>query len=68
MSLVEYRLMIPLFSIDGFCPIPNCQKVLDVFREHVVYCKELPGFKYRHDLVCDILCDIFRRAEISVKK
>ncbi|GJU72051.1 mutator type transposase [Tanacetum coccineum] len=41
---------------------------LDSFGEHVVHCKELPGFKYLHDMVRDILFDICRRARISVKK
>jgi len=59
--------MIPLFSIDEVCPV--CHKAyLDTFGEHVVHCKELPGFKYRHDFVRDVLFDIFRRAGISVKK
>ena len=59
--------MIPLFPIDEVCPV--CRKVcLDTFGEHAVHCKELPDFKYRHDFVRDVLFDIFRRAEISVKK
>ena len=73
MSLVEYctilryRLMIPLFPIDEVCPV--CRKAcMDIFGDHVVHCKELPGFKYRHDLVRDVLFDIFRQARISVKK
>nr|ABN05744.1 hypothetical protein MtrDRAFT_AC148775g4v2 [Medicago truncatula] len=73
MSLVEYRtilryrLMNPLFPIDEVCPV--CRKAcLDTFGEHVVHCKELPGFKYRHDFVRDVLFDIFRRAGVSVKK
>ncbi|GJZ61788.1 hypothetical protein Tco_0617925 [Tanacetum coccineum] len=41
---------------------------LDSFGEHAVHCKELPGFKYQHDMVRDILFDICRRAGISVKK
>jgi len=40
---------------------------LDVFGEHDVHCKELPGFKHTHDFVKDIIFDIFRRAGISVK-
>jgi len=73
MSLVEYRtilryhLMIPLFPIDVVCPV--CHKsCLDTFGEHVVHCKELPDFKYRHDFVRDVRFDIFRRAGVSVKK
>ncbi|GJY88442.1 hypothetical protein Tco_0503070 [Tanacetum coccineum] len=73
MSLVEYniilkyRLMIPLFSVDAICPV--CRKAcLDSFMEHAVQCKELPSFKYRHDMVRDVLYDICRRVGISAKK
>ena len=46
-----------------------CRKAcLDTFGEHEVHCKELPGFKYRHDMVRDVLFDICRRAGISAKK
>ena len=66
-TILKYRLMIPLFPVDEPCPI--CRKVcLDNFGEHAVHCKELPGFKYRHDLVRDVLCDVLRRAGISAKK
>jgi hypothetical protein len=59
--------MIPLFPKDKVCPI--CRKAcLDTFGEHAVHCMELTGFKYRHDLVRDVLFDNFRRARISVKK
>jgi len=59
--------MIPLFPIGEVCPI--CRKAcLDTFGEHVVHCKELLGFKYRHDFVRDALFDIFRRTGVSVKK
>ncbi|KAL4583664.1 hypothetical protein LXL04_008246 [Taraxacum kok-saghyz] len=62
-----YRLMIPLFPVDEICPV--CRKAfLDTFGEHAVHCKELPGFKYRHDMVRDVLFDICRRAGISAKK
>ncbi|KAM0010653.1 putative exostosin [Helianthus debilis subsp. tardiflorus] len=36
--------------------------------EHAVHCKELSGFKYRHDLVRDVLYDVLKRAGISAKK
>uniref|UniRef100_A0A251UT94 Reverse transcriptase domain-containing protein n=1 Tax=Helianthus annuus TaxID=4232 RepID=A0A251UT94_HELAN len=66
-TILKYRLMIPLFSVDEPCPV--CRKVcLDTFGEHAVHCKELPGFKYRHDLVRDIMFDIIKRAGISAKK
>ncbi|MCI11580.1 auxilin-like protein [Trifolium medium] len=59
--------MIPLFSIDEVCPV--CRKAcLYNFGDHTVHCRELPGFKYRHDFVQDVLFDIFRRTRISVKK
>ncbi|KAK1417278.1 hypothetical protein QVD17_26404 [Tagetes erecta] len=59
--------MISLFPVDEPCPV--CRKVcLDAFGDHAVHCKELPGFKYRHDLVRDVLCDILKRAGISAKK
>nr|GEV89605.1 putative reverse transcriptase domain-containing protein [Tanacetum cinerariifolium] len=38
------------------------------FGEHAVHCKELPGFKYRHDMVRDVFFDICMRVEISAKK
>lgn len=49
--------MIPLFSIDEVFPV--CRKAcLDTFGEHTIHCNELPGFKYRHDFVRDVLLDI----------
>ncbi|GKC28411.1 hypothetical protein Tco_1035705, partial [Tanacetum coccineum] len=63
-TILKYRLMIPLFPVDAICPV--CRKAcLDSFGEHVVHCKELSGFKYRHDMVRDVLFDIFRRVGIS---
>jgi hypothetical protein len=41
---------------------------MDEFEEHAVYCREFSGFKYRHDFVRNVLCDIFQRAGVSVKK
>nr|GEZ62087.1 putative reverse transcriptase domain-containing protein [Tanacetum cinerariifolium] len=32
------------------------------------HCKELPGFKYQHDMVRDVFFDICRRAGISARK
>ncbi|KAI3704356.1 hypothetical protein L1987_74574 [Smallanthus sonchifolius] len=66
-AILKYRLMIPLFPTDEPCPV--CRKAcLDSFGEHAVHCKELPGFKYMHDLVRDVLCDVLKRAGISAKK
>nr|GEX03266.1 putative reverse transcriptase domain-containing protein [Tanacetum cinerariifolium] len=59
--------MISLFRVDAICPV--CRKAcLDSFGEHAVHCKELPKFKYRYDMVRDVLFDICRRAGISAKK
>ncbi|KAK2414882.1 hypothetical protein QL285_037419 [Trifolium repens] len=66
-TIFSYRLMILLFPTDEVCPM--CRKAcLDTFGEHATHCRELPGFRYRHDLVRNVLFDIFRRAGISVKK
>ncbi|GJV88413.1 hypothetical protein Tco_1532351 [Tanacetum coccineum] len=55
-TIIKYRLMIPLFPVDEICPV--CRKVcLNSFREHAVHSKELSGFKYRHDMVRDVLFD-----------
>lgn len=66
-STLKYSLMIPLFPEDEPCPV--CKKAcLDNFGEHALHCKELPGFKYRHDLVRDMLFDVLKRAGIAAKK
>ena len=33
-----------------------------------MHCRELPGFKYRHDMVRDVLFDVLKRAGVSAKK
>ncbi|GKB51930.1 hypothetical protein Tco_0902683 [Tanacetum coccineum] len=49
-TILKYRLMILLFLVDAICPL--CRKAcLPSFREHAINCKELPGFKYRHNMV-----------------
>jgi hypothetical protein len=58
-TILRYRLMIPLFPIDEVCPIYR-KACLDTFGEHVVHCKQLPDFKYKHDFVRDVLFYIFR--------
>ncbi|KAM0004336.1 putative exostosin [Helianthus debilis subsp. tardiflorus] len=66
-TILKYRLMIPMYPEDETCPI--CRKAcMDKYGEHAVHCKELSGFKYRHDWVRDVLGDILRRAGISAKK
>ncbi|PNX56564.1 auxilin-like protein, partial [Trifolium pratense] len=64
-TILIYHLMIPLFPIDEVCLV--CRKAcLDQSGEHA--CRELSGFKYRHDFVKDVFCDIFKRAYASLKK
>nr|GEY23295.1 hypothetical protein [Tanacetum cinerariifolium] len=64
-TILKYRLMIPLFPVDAICPV--CRKAcLDFFGEHAVHCKELPGFKYRHDMVRDVLFDIWKHACVDL--
>nr|GEU88258.1 hypothetical protein [Tanacetum cinerariifolium] len=42
-TILKYRLMISLFSVDAICPL--CRKAcLHSFGEHAVNCKELSGF------------------------
>ncbi|KAJ0934207.1 hypothetical protein HanRHA438_Chr03g0104821 [Helianthus annuus] len=66
-AILKYRLISPLFPVDEICPI--CHKAcLDSFEEHAVQCRELIGFKHRHNLVSYVLFDIFRRAGIPAKK
>jgi hypothetical protein len=60
-------MMIPLFPVDEVCPV--CRKAwLDRFGEHAVHYQELQGFKYMHDLVRNVLFDVFRCAGIFAKK
>ena len=66
-TILRYRLMFPLFPIDEVCPV--CRKAcLDTFGEHVIHCRELLDFKYRHQFIRDVFFDIFRCSRVSVKK
>nr|GEV93931.1 GDP-fucose protein O-fucosyltransferase [Tanacetum cinerariifolium] len=48
--------------------VKDMKACLDSFGEHAVHCKELPRFKYRHDMVRDVFFDICKRDGISAKK
>nr|GEW76883.1 putative exostosin-like protein [Tanacetum cinerariifolium] len=66
-TIIKYRFMILLFSVDAICLV--CRKAcFDSFGKHAVHCKELSGFKYRHNMVKDVFLDICRRVGISGKK
>nr|GEX98707.1 putative reverse transcriptase domain-containing protein [Tanacetum cinerariifolium]GEY05691.1 putative reverse transcriptase domain-containing protein [Tanacetum cinerariifolium]GEY06909.1 putative reverse transcriptase domain-containing protein [Tanacetum cinerariifolium] len=66
-TILKYRLMIPSFLVDEICPI-CCKACFVSFGEHAVNYKELTGFKYQHDMVRNVLFDVYRRAGISAKK
>ncbi|GJW65974.1 hypothetical protein Tco_0117858 [Tanacetum coccineum] len=75
MSPVEYhtceRYAIKLVVVDGWTGQNADIKdgvCLDFFGEHAVHCKELSGFKYRQDLVRDVLFYLCRRVGIFAKK
>ncbi|GJZ36388.1 hypothetical protein Tco_0582579 [Tanacetum coccineum] len=67
-TILKYRLMISLFPVDAICPV--CRKIcLDSFGEYAVHCKELPGFKYRHVMVRDVLFEVMLgRCRRSLRK
>ncbi|KAK2458308.1 hypothetical protein QL285_005484 [Trifolium repens] len=67
-AILRYRLMISLFSKDEVCPVCHKACFLDTFGEHAAHCRELPDFKYRHNLIRDVLFGIFKLVGISVKK
>jgi len=66
-TILRYRLIFPLFPIDEVCHV-FLKAYIDTFREHAFHCKELRGFKYMHDFVRDVLFNVFRWAEVSMKK
>ncbi|GJZ74868.1 zinc finger BED domain-containing protein RICESLEEPER 2 [Tanacetum coccineum] len=58
-------------SIDGLgqhMSLVEYRIILKSFGEHAIHCKELSSFKYRHDMVRDVIFDICRRAGIYTKK
>ncbi|CAK8543438.1 unnamed protein product [Lathyrus sativus] len=66
-NILRYRLIITLFPFDEVCPI-CCKACLNTFGEHTIHCREIPSFKYQHDLVMDDFFDIFQRVGVSVMK
>ena len=43
-AILRYRLMIPLFPIDGVCAVCRKRAWILLGSMHVVHCKELLGF------------------------
>ncbi|GJZ38963.1 hypothetical protein Tco_0585526 [Tanacetum coccineum] len=66
-SLPKTIMPTKLVKPQGFSLRPN-MGMFGFFCGTCSSCKELPGFKYRHDIVRDILFDICRCVGISVKK
>ncbi|GKB22858.1 hypothetical protein Tco_0862259 [Tanacetum coccineum] len=66
-TIIKHHLIILLLPVDAICPISR-KACLDSFGEHAVHCKEITCFKYRHDMVMDILFNICRCVGISIKK
>lgn len=59
--------LIPLFLVDEVCSV--CRKTcLDIFGEHTIHYRKFIGFKCRYNPVGDVMFNIFRWAEVSVKK
>nr|GEZ34979.1 hypothetical protein [Tanacetum cinerariifolium]GEZ37627.1 hypothetical protein [Tanacetum cinerariifolium] len=48
--------------------VKDMEAFLDPFGEHAVHCKELSRFKYRQDMIRDVLFDICGHGGISAKK
>nr|GEY05566.1 putative reverse transcriptase domain-containing protein [Tanacetum cinerariifolium]GEY40717.1 putative reverse transcriptase domain-containing protein [Tanacetum cinerariifolium] len=65
-TILKYRPMIPLFPVDAICLVYR-KACLNSFREHAVHCKELSGFKYRHDMIMNVFY-ICRCVGFSAKK
>lgn len=65
--ILRYRLIIFLFPIDEVCPIFR-KTWQDTFEENTIHYRKLLGFKYRHDLVRDVLFDIFWWFGVPMKK
>jgi len=64
---LRYRLGLPVFHKEVLCP--RCElTLLDKFGDHALHCRSRPGFKFRHDLVRDVLVSLFHEAGIKVEK
>nr|GEZ97617.1 hypothetical protein [Tanacetum cinerariifolium] len=66
-SVLCYRLSVPMFSEGSVCPSCNAHQ-MDQWGDHAVHCCSKVGVKFRHNLVCDILVDIFFNVGIMVRK
>ncbi|XP_026379082.1 uncharacterized protein LOC113273647 [Papaver somniferum] len=61
-----YRLGIPLFVDNSLCP--SCNKSMDIFGDHALHCAKDIGYKFRHDVVRDVIIDICYKANVPVRK
>ncbi|XP_074299410.1 uncharacterized protein LOC141630501 [Silene latifolia] len=65
LSVLTYRLSVPLFSVSRPCPPYPRVCDWDVFGDHAVSCAATVGVKHRYNLVRDTLLDIYYRSGIS---
>lgn len=66
-ALLQYRLMIPLFSGVSHCP--DCKKaVMDEWGDHALHCVHELGVKFRHNAVKDTISNICYQSGVVVKK
>lgn len=61
-----YRLGIPMFVENSSCP--SCSKPMDIFGDHVLHCSKDIGYKFRHDVVRDVVIDICYKANVPACK
>ncbi|KAJ0453014.1 putative exostosin [Helianthus annuus] len=63
-AILKYRLIIPMYPEDETCT--TCRKAcMDKYGEHAVHCKELLGFKYRHDWVRNVCKLLWRWKKVT---
>lgn len=65
--LYYYRLAIPLFDEGNLCPSCN-NPIMNKLGNHMVHCSSEVGVKFWHNLVPNMLVDIYHKAGISVCK
>lgn len=65
-AVLIYRLGIPIFGPDSFCPF--CKRDIDIYGDHAVHCASEIGGKYRHDMVCDTFADICYKSGVAARK
>ncbi|XP_026396185.1 uncharacterized protein LOC113290808 [Papaver somniferum] len=65
-AVLCYRLGIPLFVENSLCP--SCNKSMDIFGDHALHCAKDIGYKFRHDIVRDVIIDICYKPNVPSRK